>query len=77
MAPSMDFFMCESCEEKFESRMALGIHQKDCEEWERELAFYEMTKTVKEKDTHSITRLILPWGKRKIALGSGITNSST
>ena len=53
IAPSMDFFMCESCEEKFENRMALGIHQKDCVEWERELAFYEMTGAVGEKDIQS------------------------
>ena len=53
LAPSLDFFVCESCEENFENRMELGVHQKDCVEWKRELAIYELTKRTQEKDSQS------------------------
>ena len=49
----LGFFICESCEKKFGSRMALGIHQKDCEEWERDLALYAAKNIVEEKGTKS------------------------
>ena len=33
--------------------MELGVHQKDCLEWKRELAIYELTKRTQEKDSQS------------------------
>ena len=33
--------------------MELGVHQKDCLEWKRELAIYELTNRTQEKDSQS------------------------